>query len=263
MKFWKYSSTGNDFILIDNRLPKNLNWPEMARSCCHRRFGIGADGLILLESSQKADFRMVIYNADGSEAEMCGNGTRAIAHFARFVLKIPYTQKYQFQTQNSVYQAWIEDNLVTVQMSEVGELSRLTHSDFHHYPVAGFVDTGVPHCVLEVSEIEELDVQKWGNYFRYHEIFSSGANVNFIKPLKEGVLEVRTYERGVEAETYSCGTGVLACALVAHQSYQWKYPISLETRGGELQIEYREEDYFLKGPTHLIFSGELKVETEN
>ncbi len=260
LNFCKYSSTGNDFILIDNRSNMALKWPDLAMKLCHRRWGVGADGLILLQKSATSDFKMVIYNADGSEAEMCGNGTRAIVHFAKAILGVDTQANIQFQTQNSTYGAEINSNEVKVQMTEVGEIKKISHPDFKKYSFSYFIDTGVPHAVVEVSTLEKLDVNTEGKFLRFHSEFEKGANINFISTVSKGLAKVRTYERGVEAETYSCGTGVMACAKVLNSHYNWKFPISLETKGGLLKVDFDGENYFLIGPTQLVFQGEIEVE---
>ncbi len=259
MQFWKYSATGNDFIMLDNREGLKLKWSELAPKWCHRRFGIGADGIILLENSKDADFRMRLINADGSEAEMCGNGARAIVHFAHHILKIKNDKKYTLQTMNSFYNAEVLFQLIKVEMSEVGEAQECESPDFAPYPLKTKINTGVPHCVLEVDNLENYPVYETGKTFRHHKEFPKGANINFIKIESSGLVSARTYERGVENETYSCGTGVTAIAASLRKMKKWRSPIKVMTKGGEVSVEFEDEKYFLFAPVFCIYQGEISI----
>jgi len=253
--FYKYQGTGNDFIIIDNRLnifdKKNA---KFISKLCERRFGIGADGLILLESCDKTDFKMIYFNADGLESSMCGNGGRCIVAFARF-LKI-IKNKCAFTAIDGIHYANINNDVVKLQMKDVEQLDI--------YDSHTFLNTGSPHHVTMVKNASEVDVQTQGRKIRYGTPYGQqGTNVNFVEQVSANTFKVRTYERGVEAETYSCGTGVTAVALALHatkQSDQKK--INIKTQGGELSVEF---DYiqgcyrniWLTGPTALLYKGEV------
>ncbi len=269
--FEKMSGTGNDFIIIDNRtagIPLEEQ-AELARRICRRMFSVGADGLILIEESALADFAWNFYNADGSVAEMCGNGSRCAARFA-YRHKIA-GRKMTFATLAGIVEAEIspeEEDVVRVKMTQpfdfrfdisllIGDVER---------PVA-YVNTGVPHAVIFVEE-DEVPVKKWGRMVRFHQIFEpNGANANFVKLLPDGKLKVRTYERGVEDETMACGTGAVAAALFASMQRGMDSPVEVVTSGGDVLTIYFElhdgpvaENIFLQGPTRLICTGNLTAE---
>jgi diaminopimelate epimerase len=249
MKFCKYSATGNDFILIDNRADLGLNWSQKALKYCPRRTSVGADGIILLENDESQDFKMRLFNADGSEGEMCGNGTRAITHFAHEVLKLKSENQYVFRTMNGVYRSEISGNIVKVQMSEVSEARSL---DYFEYGFQAFVDTGVPHVVLQGN----VGTHEAARAIRNDKRFPKGANVNFITIESEGVVSAKTFERGVEDFTLSCGTGVTAIAKSLNQLKGWNSPIKVKTPGGEFTMHF-DEHFYLEGPVELVYSGEL------
>ncbi len=269
--FEKMSGTGNDFVIIDNRsagIPP-ADQAELARKICRRMFSVGADGLILIEDSTKADFGWNFYNADGSVAEMCGNGSRCAARFA-YRHKIVTSKKMTIETLAGVVEAEIceEEDIVRVKMTqpfdfrldislELGEEERLV----------AYVNTGVPHAVIFVQE-DDVPVKTWGRKVRFHELFEpKGANANFVKLLPDGKLMVRTYERGVEGETMACGTGAVASALLASILKGVESPVDVVTSGGaELKIYFDlhdgpvAENIFLQGPTRLICTGNLIAE---
>lgn len=250
--FYKYQGTGNDFVLIDNRnefFPKHDT--QLVAKICHRRFGVGADGLILLENSNESDFKMVYYNSDGNISSMCGNGGRCIVHFARFLEIISH--KTSFTAIDGLHQASINDDIVSLKMSNVEEIKVLGET--------AFLNTGSPHHVQMVSEIETFNVFNEGKSIRNGIYGKEGANVNFVEQKGEGLFSVRTFERGVENETYSCGTGVTAVALAMfeiHRTAQNK--ITLETPGGTLKVSFEKEglqykNIYLKGPATQVFKG--------
>ncbi|MCU0404803.1 MAG: diaminopimelate epimerase [Chitinophagaceae bacterium] len=253
--FSKYQGTGNDFILIDNR-QKNISLSqEQIERLCHRRFGIGADGLMLLEEEEGYDFRMVYYNSDGREGSMCGNGGRCITKFA-FDCGL-HKDEYNFIAIDGPHVAIIESNgMIRLQMKDVSETESLVNMDF--------VDTGSPHIVKQVEEIQELDVISEGKHIRYNDRFAEqGVNVNFVKVLDECSIYVRTYERGVEDETFSCGTGVTASALLnAHNENGFNH-IDVKTNGGDLYVEFEKtgeasfENIWLAGPAEKVFEGSI------
>ena len=254
LSFYKYQGTGNDFILIDNRqesFPKN-NTKLVAR-LCDRRFGIGADGLILLEDDDATDFRMVYYNADGKEGSMCGNGGRCIVAFANFLGLIE--SKASFKAIDGLHSADIDKGVVRLHMSNVKEI--------REKPNALFLNTGSPHHVQMVSELEGLNVVKEGAKLRYGLYGENGSNINFVEQIDASQFSVRTYERGVENETLSCGTGVTAVALAMHHTGKTTdKEIIIKTLGGDLSISFEKngEGYnniYLTGPTERVFKGEF------
>ena len=266
LRFTKMNGAGNDFVLIDNRAGNvHLNRDQIA-TLCNRHRGIGADGILLLERpSNRADFRMRYFNADGGEAEMCGNGARC---FARFANKVAGAQdKISFETLAGVISAQLNGDLVTLQMTEPTDL-RLNVK----LPVGGrnrtvnFVNSGVPHVVIPVSRIDDVDVRREGAPIRYHEMFSpKGANVNFIEKRGDWKIAVRTYERGVENETLACGTGVVASAIIFAASENINGPVGVLVRGGdELQVGFEKTEMqfrnvTLTGPADFIFEGTIEI----
>ncbi|MDO1500223.1 diaminopimelate epimerase [Winogradskyella maritima] len=253
--FYKYQGTGNDFVIIDNRSLKfDKNNAKMIAHLCDRRFGIGADGLILLEDHKTADFTMVYYNADGNESSMCGNGGRCIVAFANFLGLNKSEAK--FEAIDGMHKAIIRDGLVHLQMQNVSVIETF---DNHQ-----FLDTGSPHHVELVSEIQNCDVKGKGRSIRYGEPYNeAGANVNFVEQVSEDTFAVRTYERGVEDETLSCGTGVTAVALAMHASNKFNGDaVNLKVQGGELKVSFTKtkngyENIWLIGPATQVFKGEI------
>jgi diaminopimelate epimerase len=266
LRFTKMNGAGNDFVLIDNRAGNvHLNRDQISRICDRHR-GIGADGILLLENpSNRADFRMRYFNADGGEAEMCGNGARC---FARFANKVAGAQdRISFETLVGIISAQLNGDLVTLQMTEPTDL-RLNVK----LPVAGrnrtidFVNSGVPHVVIPVSRIDDVDVRREGAPIRYHEMFSpKGANVNFIEKRGDRKIAVRTYERGVEDETLACGTGVVASAIIFAASENINGPVGVLVRGGEeLQVGFEKTEVqfrnvTLTGPADFVFEGTIDI----
>lgn len=254
LTFYKYQGTGNDFIMIDNRLQVfDKNNTKRISRLCDRRFGIGADGLILLENHDEVDFRMVYYNADGNESSMCGNGGRCILEFAR-LLGIIETRA-TFEAIDGFHDGVIENNKVKLKMNDVSIIEK--------HPSYLFLDTGSPHHVQLTSAVDELNVTKKGAEIRYNEVYNEkGVNVNFVEKVSTDTFKVRTYERGVENETLSCGTGVTAVALAMHYSKQTNAnAVKLLTPGGELTVTFEKEErgyntIWLIGSATLVFKGE-------
>jgi diaminopimelate epimerase len=252
--FCKYQGTGNDFILIDGREGLSSLPAEKVAALCHRRFGIGADGLILLINEPGYDFRMVYYNSDGNESTMCGNGGRCIAAFAR-MLGIPGDAYHFLGVDGPHVATFLPDGNVKLQMKDVAAVE--TVDGFL------FVDTGSPHAVLKVTGLDDMDVCAEGKAIRYSERYqTNGVNVNFVQPSTNG-LSVRTYERGVENETYSCGTGVTAAVLSAAVS-GWIPSANgvcrVQTPGGSLLVYFSQQgdgfiDIWLEGPAEHVFDG--------
>jgi diaminopimelate epimerase len=264
--FTKMNGAGNDVVLIDNRGGNvRLNRDQIMRICDRHR-GVGADGILLLEKpSNQADFRMRYFNSDGGEAEMCGNGARC---FARFANKVANSQgKISFETPAGVIAAEFKGDLVTLQMTNPTDLRlNLTLRLGDKNKSVHFINTGVPHVVIPVSQIDDLDVCREGAAIRHHEMFSpKGANVNFIEKRGAKQIAVRTYERGVENETLACGTGVVAGALIFAATENTDGPIGVLVRGGnELQVGFDKIDnqfqnVTLTGPADFVFEGTIEV----
>ena len=257
MDFFKYQGTGNDFVMIDNRDETfSASNQALIEQLCHRRFGIGADGLILLQNDPDYDFRMVYFNADGAEGSMCGNGGRCIVRFAHDLGVIG--RETRFLAVDGEHIAQVSDDEIFLKMSPVtGSENRggLT-----------FLNTGSPHVVQFVDDLESLDVLAKGRSIRYDLRFSpGGTNVNFAQVIGDNALFVRTYERGVEDETYSCGTGVTAVALMAHQHLAMTGPIAIKTIGGNLRVSFdtqadgQFDTIYLIGPAKRVFAGTITV----
>jgi diaminopimelate epimerase len=263
--FFKMSGSGNDFILIDNRrsvVP--LEDPsDFAARICRRKMSVGADGLILLEASDRADFRWRFFNSDGSMAEMCGNGARCAARFA-FLHGIAGAEM-RFETLAGIIGARVQGDLVKIRMTDPCDLVLAGELDTGRERIVySSINTGVPHVVVEVEDLEKVDVTSLGRRIRWHSRFSpAGTNVNFVAPLSDGGWAVRTYERGVEDETLACGTGIAAAALVLAAATSLTSPIRLKARSGTwLKVYFtRKADnfkgLFLEGDARIIYRGQL------
>ncbi len=257
IEFQKYQGTGNDFVMIDNRSGVFKKDTNVIRRLCDRRFGIGADGLILLEQDQFADFKMVYYNSDGNESSMCGNGGRCIVAFAR-KLGIE-SDEITFGAIDGMHTAkYLEDGKIALQMKDVSEIN--LQDDYV------FLDTGSPHHVTMVKNLEQFNVKSEGGKIRYSALYGkTGSNVNFVSPAGENTFAVRTYERGVEDETLSCGTGVTAVALAMHALGKINSDIvKLQVQGGTLEVSFNYENgtykqIFLEGPAEFVFSGSIRL----
>lgn len=267
INFWKMNGAGNDFVVIDNRDGKYaLSGGEIARLCDRHR-GVGADGLLAVEpAEQGADYRMRYYNADGGEAEMCGNGARCFGRFANFLNGFSL-EKVTFETPAGIIGASFQGDNVQIRMSEPFGLEQdLTlHAADEHLDVH-FINTGVPHAVVFVGDIAEVPVKEWGAALRYHEHFApKGTNANFVHRLGTSHIAIRTYERGVEDETLACGTGTVACAILHHLRTGHPAPILVEVRSGDtLEINFTKEgdtfkDVTLTGPAEIVFQGKLEL----
>ncbi len=253
--FYKYQGTGNDFIMIDNRnstFPKND--VKLINKLCDRRFGIGADGLILLESSKINDFKMVYFNADGNESTMCGNGGRCIVAFAKKLSIIE--DETTFNAIDGLHYASIKNNVVNLQMIDIE-----TINVFENHL---FLNTGSPHHVSFNDSITNINIKELGAKIRYGApYFKEGTNVNFAEQISDNSFKVRTYERGVEDETLACGTGVTAVAIAANKSNKTKAnSINIEVLGGNLEVSFKREgnsytNVFLKGPAEFVFEGNI------
>lgn len=265
VKFAKMEGAANDFIVVDNR---KGNFPARAKTIqflCDRKRGIGSDGILLVEPSRVADFRMRFFNPDGGEVDMCGNGARCISRFAH-ELGVAKTSTH-FETPAGIIRAWINGEQVKVQLSDpkgqkLNQKLRLTAGTFTVHNV----NTGVPHAVVFVRDLERIDIQKLGAEIRYHKVYRpKGTNANFVKVAAKNSIVVRTYERGVEGETLACGTGVTASAIAAHLTLGMRPPIKITARGGDvLEVDFESgpggvHAVTLKGPAKFVFEGKIKV----
>lgn len=254
--FYKYQGTGNDFVMIDNRESVfDKNNIELVQKMCDRKFGIGADGLILIENIDDLDFNMVYFNSDGSQS-FCGNGSRCAVAFAKF-LGIIDSQAY-FNSTDGEHEAWINANgEVSLKMHDVAAIEK---GDGYY-----FINTGSPHYIEEVKSVKEIDVYERGKEVRYNDRFKAeGTNVNFVKYNQEEI-DIRTYERGVEDETLSCGTGVTAAALSWADKFKLTSgKVKVNSQGGELSVAFKRNekgfnDIWLIGPATYVFNGEYEV----
>jgi len=256
-RFYKYQGTGNDFVIMDNREGKINLSEEQVHLICDRRFGIGADGLMLLNKKEGYDFEMIYYNADGRPGSMCGNGGRCLTKFA-------YDQgihpnQFKFIATDGEHLAEMGNlGWIHLKMKDVGNITNF-HGD-------SILDTGSPHYIKQVTDIFKLNVFADGKEIRYSKPFEEkGINVNFVEPTDKNII-VRTYERGVEDETFSCGTGVTAAALVFAHNENGFNRIEVQTKGGHLAVEFDKidensfENIWLCGPADFVFSGEIELE---
>jgi diaminopimelate epimerase len=253
IQFFKYQGTGNDFVMIDNR---DKSFPKedlgLIAKLCDRRFGIGADGVILVEEHEESDFEMVYYNPDGSQS-LCGNGSRCAVMFAKQLGII--MDKTTFMAIDGLHEAFIKEERVHLLMHDVTDFERIG-DDF-------LIDTGSPHYIRYVKDLKEKDMITEGRAIRYSDRFAKeGVNVNLIERSDEG-LKIRTYERGVEGETFSCGTGCTAAALAFGLENDTKN-VALEAIGGHLEVSFKKDkeafrDIYLIGPAALVFEGVVSL----
>jgi diaminopimelate epimerase len=266
LRFTKMNGAGNDFVMLDNRGGELRLNPEQIAQICDRHRGVGADGVLMLEpAADGADFRMRYYNADGGEAEMCGNGARCFARYASRVAGP--MEKLSFETPAGVIGAELQGELVRLQMSEPTDLRVAITIPLPDGPIAAhFVNSGVPHVVVAVDDLEHVDVRGLGSAIRRSKMFEpKGTNANFLEQRGERQIAIRTYERGVEDETLACGTGVVASALIFAATKKTSGPIGVLVRGGnELQVDFEKEgDRFknvtLTGPAEFVFEGQIDL----
>jgi len=266
LTFTKMNGAGNDFVLVDNRDGKLQLDAKTIESLCDRHRGVGADGLLMVEKAANgADFRMRYYNSDGGEADMCGNGARCFARFANR-LSSPRTE-VTFETPAGVITAEFLGELVRLDMSEPKDLRLNDTITVENAPLTVHsVNTGVPHAIVFVEDLDKVDVQRMGAAIRYHTHFApKGSNVNFVKILNENTVAIRTYERGVEGETLACGTGVVASALITHELKGASSPVGIRVKGGDLlHVGFEKSaagysNVTLKGPADFVFDGQIKL----
>lgn len=254
LKFQKYQGTGNDFILVDDRgrnFPSNRS--DIVTWLCDRKLGVGADGLMLIQEHPELDFNMVFFNPDGSKS-LCGNGSRCAIAFAQSLGLAG--EKTTFETTDGVHEGFVKDTTYYFHLHDVEKVKSVSKGYY--------IDTGSPHHIQFEESVDDLDVVALGSEIRYSASYApKGTNVNFVETLEDHI-KVRTYERGVENETLSCGTGVTACALAAGiESY--KSPVRIRTKGGELSVSFTQKDdnrftdIYLAGPAKKVFEGEIQL----
>ncbi len=265
------TGAGNDFVVIDDRKKKIKNPSKVARLLCDRKWGIGADGLIILRNHPDANFEMFYYNADGSYGGMCGNGGRCISFFA-IVNKIA-PKEHSFYSVNYKYTAKLSGkNQITLTMKNPSNIHLNQQIRLPEYPdpiTYHFIDTGSPHVVIESEQfrnhLDEINVVKIGRYIRFHSQFQpNGTNVNFIAKTDNSIA-IRTYERGVEDETLACGTGSIASAIVSHLLWNYKQPVTIIPKSNQqLKVSFRNENNIIKnvkltGPADIVFTGVIDL----
>ncbi|WP_310380473.1 diaminopimelate epimerase [Flavobacterium sp.] len=258
IEFYKYQGTGNDFVMIDNRsnfFPKENT--KLIEHLCNRRFGIGGDGLILLENDVDTDFRMIYFNSDGNQSSMCGNGGRCLVAFAK--KRNVINNSCTFIATDGLHHATIAENgLVSLQMIDV--------TDIKITPDYVFLNTGSPHHVEIVNDLKNYNIKENGAKIRYGALYgAAGSNVNFVNQIDANTFSIRTYERGVEDETLSCGTGATAVAIAMNVIGKTNSTsIHINVEGGKLEVSFDKKDgqftnVFLKGPAEFVFKGEIDV----
>ena len=259
LEFYKYQGTGNDFVMIDNRsniFPKENT--QLVAHLCDRRFGIGADGLILLDNDAATDFRMVYYNSDGNLSSMCGNGGRCLVAFAK-KLNVIQNETTFMATDGLHYATVGADGIVSLQMIDVAEIKNT--------PDYSFLNTGSPHHVQLVTDLEHYNVKENGAAIRYGDLYGQqGSNINFVKKIDDATFSLRTYERGVEDETYACGTGVTAVAMTMakKKGLSGKIHSAIKVKGGDLSVDFKYDgnsfsEVFLEGPATFVFLGAINI----
>ncbi|MDB9741685.1 diaminopimelate epimerase [Akkermansiaceae bacterium] len=266
LHFYKMNGAGNDFVVIDNRSLKISLSKDLIAGLCDRHRGIGADGLLAVEPAEKgADYKFRYYNADGGEAEMCGNGARC---FGRFTAHLSGEVKnmVSFETIAGTLTAEMIGDSVKIAMSDPFDLDLDTSCKVDDISVVDFLNTGVPHAVSFIDDLASADIKKLGATVRYHERFApNGTNANFYRVVSQSHIAIRTYERGVEDETLACGTGMCASALIHHLKTGDASPIKVDVAGGDtLEIGFEKDgDSFknvtLSGPADFVFEGDIEI----
>ena len=278
LHFYKMNGAGNDFVVVDNR-DLSLNFTQdQIEHLCDRHRGVGADGLLAVEPAENgADFKFRYYNADGGEAEMCGNGARCFGRFTSALLE-EASESVSFETIAGTIAAEMVDDNIRIAMSDPFDFLPTGVNDAHGSPIeidglastVRFVNTGVPHAVAFVEDLASIDVVKIGSQIRHHDAFTpAGTNANFFKALAADHIAIRTYERGVEDETLACGTGMVACALMYHAITGASSPIKVDVKGGDtLEIGFKVDagdqdlsftDVTLTGPADFVFEGDIEI----
>ncbi len=255
--FVKYSGNGNDFIIFDEG-PSIVLTEENVKRICDRHFGVGADGILLLGKDTDVDGTMRIFNADGGEAEMCGNGLRCLATYLDLKSN-PKKESYLIKTMNNIYKIGKNNGRFAILMNAITDHNSVDLSSFNDFEKKFYVNTGVPHLVFLCKDVKKIDIKKTAPQFRYHSLFPRGTNVSFVELLPESQSAyARTYERGVEDETHSCGTGLTAVGLALSHWFGWRGDINLKTLGGNQTVRVDNEVYY-SGEVNFCFSGEVEL----
>jgi diaminopimelate epimerase len=257
IEFYKYQGTGNDFVILENRDNKYNLTTKQVKLICNRRFGVGADGLMLLSKDIELDFKMIYFNADGNESSMCGNGGRCLVKFAKNQGMFKVT--YHFRAIDGPHEADIDmQDIVRLKMRDVNKVE--------YHSGHAILNTGSPHFVKYAENVIDIDVLETGREIRYSKQFEKdGINVNFVERTGEDSIYVRTYERGVEDETMSCGTGVTASALLNAHNENGFNRVEVKTPGGNLSVEFNKideehfENIWLCGPAEFVYKGEIEI----
>ena len=263
VKFYKYSGSGNDFIFFNDIASELKLETSHIVDLCHRRSGIGADGVVIISGSSDYDYKLRIFNSDGSEAEMCGNASRCSIHFAENILGIS-KKEFIFETMNGVYSGSIvSKDEVRIKMTELFDEDSINISDFGGLSTR-FLNTGVPHAVIEVASLDEVKINQIAPIIRSDKRFGkAGTNVDFFEVIdKENQrVKLRVFERGVEDETLCCGTGVMATAISCSRFYGWFGEIEVETKGGVLTaiVDKEYQDFYFQGKIEHVFTGEVSI----
>ncbi len=274
IEFVKMTGAGNDFVLVDNRRARLLvDWKVFARAACDRRYGVGADGLLVIEKNPKVDFTMMYYNADGSYGGMCGNGGRCAS---RYVMEEENHRSVRFEALGHIYRAHVSGDAISLRMKKPKLLLTKTKLSLSKTKILfTWITTGAPHAVMFLNEapsalrrrLLEPDINDIGRHVRSHRQFApGGTNVDFVELIDDDTISMRTYERGVENETLACGTGAVASAVVSAQRFGMRSPIAVKTRSGEvLTVSFRMKgervsDVVLTGSARQVFSGRLKYD---
>ncbi|MDX2497832.1 MAG: diaminopimelate epimerase [Desulfobacterales bacterium] len=265
IEFYKMSGSGNDFIVVDNRdrIVDETDLLNFIVKVCRRKMSVGADGFILVENTEGADFKWRFFNSDGSVAEMCGNGARCVARFA--YLNGIAGSEMSFETGAGIVEAQVAGESVKIKMTDPSDLKTDYTLELKDRSISvSSINTGVPHVVMVTDTLDDVEVVKMGREIRFHDMFApAGTNVNFICPIKDDTIGVRTYERGVEDETLACGTGSVAGALIMARKMKIDAPIHVLTRSGvNLKIYYKEkdatyQDIYLEGDARVIYRAKL------
>jgi diaminopimelate epimerase len=267
-KFTKMVASGNDFIIVEKDKLSTIHYPLYAKKLCDRKFGIGADGLLILEKSKIADIKMRIFNPDGSEAEMCGNGARCVTFYLKSKIK-NQKSKISIETKAGVIESEVRGFNVKIKLTNPKDIKLNIPLKINNRILkVNFINTGVPHTVIFVEGLDKIDVVNLGRRIRYHKKFMpEGTNVDFVEIKDDESIKIRTYERGVEDETFACGTGAVASAIISNIKYQISntkgniYKVNVYTRGGEiLKVYFEREDknlknIWLEGRAKIIYQG--------
>lgn len=255
--FVKYSGNGNDFLIFDEAHSSRLT-PEKIVKLCDRHFGVGADGILICGKATGVDGTMRIYNADGGEAEMCGNGLRCLATHIDLTAD-QKKEKYLIRTMNHTYEVGKRNGAFAIHMSEIKDIGAYDLSLFTDFEQKFFVNTGVPHLILLGKNVKEIEIKKVAPFYRHHKMFPRGTNVSFVElQTSPQSAYVRTFERGVEDETFSCGTGLTSVGIALSHWFGWKGDIHLQTLGGNQTVSV-DKDVFYSGEVTFCFSGEVEL----